>query len=230
MEWDGANGGLRHYDKNAKENIKLGEKFTFILLDQLGVIKGWNDASDSGIFSNEVKDTRQEPFIVKAFKGGVLAQGIYANIKDRITAVGGHFTTNLYVAFREGDKPLSIGSIQFKGAALREWMEFSKKNRADLYKKAIAIGGSTQGKKGAITYYTPIFSVKEVTPETNDQATELDMALQTFLKAYLARPTTERAEPPPAEEEREEYDQRTPDHGSTQQRAEDQPIDDDIPF
>lgn len=225
IEWSGELGILRYYDKSAKENVPMGDKFTFILLDQLGTIKGWHDASDSGIFSNEVKDTRKDPFIVKAFKGGVLVEGIYANIKDRVGSMGGHFTTNLYIAFRDGNGPLSIGSLQFKGAALREWMEFSKKHRDELYKKAMAIDGFQEGTKGRITYRTPIFKVRDISPETNEEATLLDMTLQTFLKSYFSRPTTERAAQPPAEEREPE---EVPPAGHAPKTPE--PDDDDIPF
>lgn len=195
MEWDGESGSLRYYDKAKKENIPVGNKFTFILLDQLGCIRGWHDATESGIYSNEVKDTRRDPFIVKAFKGQQpLAQGIYSDIRDRVANVGGKFHANLYIAFRNGDD-LQIGSIILKGAALREWMEFAKASRADLYSKAIAINGCKEGKKGKITFQTPVFSTKDITSETNEEATKLDMILQSYLKAYLERPTTEKVEP-----------------------------------
>lgn len=190
MEWAGDNGKVTYYDKSKKENVDMGNKLTFILLDQLATIKGWHDASSSGIYSNEVKDTRKDPFIVKAFKGGVLAEGLYGNIRDRVGNQGGNFYTTLYVAFRDGEE-LKIGALQVKGAALREWMEFSKTARADLYKKAIVINGSKEGKKGAITYFTPVFALKDVAPDTDEQAMRLDMALQSHFKQYFSRPTTE---------------------------------------
>lgn len=193
IEWDGANGTLRYYDKAEKRQIGMGDKLTFILLDQLGTVKGWHDASDSGIYSNEVKDARAQPFLVKAFKGGVLAEGFYAQIKDRVAAFGGQYVTNLYVAYRDGGSPLAIASIQFKGAALREWMEFSKANRSDLYKKAICVDGSKEGKKGSVTFKAPQFKVRDISEETNEQATALDMQLQTFLKSYLSRTTADNA-------------------------------------
>lgn len=226
IEWNGEHGVLSYYNKAEKKDVPMGAKFVFILLDVLATIKGWHDASESGIYSNEVKDTRQEPFVVKAFKGGELASGIYAGIKDRVGSMGGHFTANLYIAFRDDAGPLQIGSLQFKGAALREWMEFSKKNRADLYKKALAITGFTEGKKGKVTYRVPTFAMRDITPETDEQATALDTALQAFLKSYFSRTTVERAATQPAAEPEEI-------HASREQPAEHHrgQIDpDDIPF
>lgn len=194
MEWDGQSGCLSYYDKATKDNVPVGNKFTFILLDQLACIKGWHDASESGIFSNEVKDTRRDPLVVKAFKSnGVLAQGVYAQIRDRVKAVGGKFHANLYIAYREQDQ-MKIGSIMLKGAALREWMEFSKEHKSELFKKAVQITGSKEGKKGSITYATPVFAMKEITEETDNQATELDRQLQIYLTQYLNRPTIQTAE------------------------------------
>lgn len=227
MEWDGESGAIRYYDKQDKKNVPVGNKFTFILLDQLSCIKGWHDASGSGIFSNEVKDTRRDPFIVKAFKGGnaPLAQGVYASIRDRVASVGGKFHANLYVAFRNGNDQMSIGSIMLKGAALREWMEFTKANRSDLYKKAVVINGSKEGKKGKIVFHTPIFTLKDITAETDEQATEMDRQLQSYLKAYLSKPTAEHVA------DRQEQDsgpEPEPEHAGT--TSDNTPDPDDIPW
>jgi len=190
IEWDGGNGEFRYYDKEKKENVVIGDSMTFILLDQLATIKGWHDASESGIFSNEVRDIKQDVLVVKAFKGGTLAEGPYKSIRDRIIAHGGHFTSNNYVAIKIGEE-LAIASVQFKGAALSAWMEFGKKNRAEIYKKAVRCKGYEEGKKGKITFRTPIFHLAEVTPETDAKAIALDKVLQEFLKSYFARTRTE---------------------------------------
>lgn len=168
-------------------------KFTFILLDVLSVIKGWHDKSQSGITSNEVRDTTMEPFVVKAFKGGQLAVGLYQQIRDRVNALGANFHSNLYIAFRLGEK-LEIGSLILKGSALGSWMEFSKKNRKDLYAKAIQITGFTDGKKGSVKFRTPNFAIADVSPESDQAAKDLDKQLQEYLNKYLSRPKTEQAD------------------------------------
>lgn len=190
IEWDGSNGEFRYYDKETKANVSIGDSLTFILLDQVATIKGWHDASDSGIFSNEVRDVTQDVLVVKAFKGGTLAEGPYKQIRDRVIAQGGHFTANLYSAIKIGEE-LAIASVQFKGAALNAWVEFSKKNRSELYKKAVRCKGFDEGKKGKIVFRTPIFHLADVTPETDAKALECDRVLQEFLKSYFARTRVE---------------------------------------
>ncbi|MCR4297531.1 MAG: hypothetical protein NUV75_02075 [Gallionella sp.] len=198
IEWDGSNGEFRYYDKSKKENVSLGNAMTFILLDQLATIKGWHDASESGIFSNEIRDITQDALVVKSFKGGTLAEGNYKAIRDRIIAHGGHFTANLYVAIKIDDA-LALGSIQFKGAALSAWMEFSKAHRADLYKKAVRCKGFNEGKKGKIVFRTPIFGIAELGEESDAKANELDKTLQEFLTSYFGRTRVQQVARPPAD-------------------------------
>lgn len=200
FEWNGELGTVRYYDRDAKQNVDVGSDFTFILLDELGTVKGWHEASESGIYANEVRDTRQDVLIVKAFKGGVLAEGLYKDIRDRITSkgVGGQFVTNCYIAFKAADGALAIGSMQFKGAALAAWMEFRKAHRADLLTKAVRIHGYTEGKKGRIIFRVPVLSIADLTPESHAQSLGIDMELQTYLKAYLSRTKRDQVDAPTA--------------------------------
>lgn len=178
---------MQFYDKEKKENVKVEGEFAFILLDELATIKGWHEASSTGIYSNEVKDTRQEVLIVRNFNKETLAEGVYKTIKDRVVAAGGKYCASLYIAYKDG-KELKIANLSLKGAGFGPWLEFAKNNRADIYKKAVFISGTTEGKKGRVTFQMPVFSLKEIAEETNDQATELDQQLQTYLKSYLAQP------------------------------------------
>jgi hypothetical protein len=205
----GADGGfVRYYDKDQEKQIALGDatnggKFVFILLDELATVKGWHDPSESGIFANEVRDTRQDTLVVKAFKGGELASGLYANIKDRIVAVGGHFVASCYIAIKGDGGALQIGNIRFKGAALSVWMEFKKqcpskkdsngKSVKAYYVDAVKIDGFEQLKKGGTTYRVPKFSLAPLSEETNKQAIVLDTELQAYLADYLKRPRVEAA-------------------------------------
>jgi hypothetical protein len=225
FEWNGEKGVVRYYDKDTKSNVDVGSDFTFILLDQLGTVGGWHDASDSGIYSNEVKDTRQEALVVKAFKGGTLAEGIYKDIKDRVNSVGGQFVAKCYIAFKNGSG-LAIGSLSLKGATLGAWMEFTKANRADLYKKGIRINGFTEGKKGRIVFRVPVLALKDITPETDAAATALDRELQAFFDGYFKRTKREQVETHDASGHMGEPDgsSHPPDHI-------DSPLtDEDIPF
>lgn len=190
FEWNGEHGTYRYYDKETKQRVDVGTKFMFIMLDQLATVKGWHEASESSIYANEVRDTRTEPLTVKSFKGGPIASGLYANIKDTVAAHGGHFVANCYIAFKEGegkDARLVMGSVQFKGAGLVAWFEFVKANRADVYEKAVMSDGFTEGKKGKVTYRIPKFRIIELGAENHDMATALDRELQAYLAGYFER-------------------------------------------
>lgn len=204
----GADGGfVRYYDKDTEKQVNLGDAekggtFVFLLLDELATVKGWHDESDSGIFANEVRDTRQDALVVKSFKGGELASGLYAGIKDRIVASGGHFVASCYIAYKDGAS-LKIGNIRFKGAALSAWMDFKKecptkkdsagKSIKAYYVDAVKIEGFEEGKKGSVTFRNPKFSLAPLSEDTNTQAIALDAELQAFLSDYLKRPRVEAA-------------------------------------
>lgn len=194
FEWNGEQGTITYYDKDAKQTVGVSLPFTFILLDELAGVRGWHDASQSGIYSNEVKDTRQDVLVVRAFKGGTLVEGIYRDIKDRVNSLGGSFSTNCYLAFKNDSGELHIGALRFKGAALAAWMEFHKEHRSEFYTKSVKIDGFTEGKKGSVIYRVPKFVMTDTSPETIALAVELDKTLQTFLKGYLSSNKKDQAE------------------------------------
>lgn len=223
FEYAGGNDGghVRYYDKEAAQSVNVGEKFAFLLLDELATVKGWHDNSDSGIYANEVKDLRQDVLVVKSFKGGELASGLYSQIKDRVGNFGGHFHASCYIAFKDGDK-YRLGNIGFKGASLRAWMDFKKSagrrdGRPAYFIDAIKIDGYDEGTKGKVTFRTPRFSLTKVSDEANAEAMNLDQELQSFLADYLKRPKAEAAAPA------QEAHASQPANG-------DVPFDDDIPF
>lgn len=196
FEWNGEHGVVRYYDKDARANVDVGSDFTFVLLDELASVRGWDDASGSGIYSNEVRDTRQDVLVVKSFKGGPLAEGFYKDIKDRVNTLGGQFVANCYIGFKNGGDKLAIGSLRFKGAALGAWMEFRKANRADLFKHAVRIKGFTEGKKGRVVFRVPVLQIQPLSPDSNTEATELDKVLQEWLTGYFKRTKRDQADTP----------------------------------
>lgn len=200
FEWAGGSDGgvIRYYDKEVGKSITVGEKFAFMLLDELATVKGWHDQSDSGIYSNEVRDTRQDVLVVKSFKGGELASGLYAQIRDRVGNLGGHFHASCYIAYKDGES-YKLGNLGFKGAALMAWMEFKKKSgrkdsRTAYYVDAIRINGHDEGTKGRVVFRTPRFALSPVSEEANAKALALDKELQSFLSEYLKRARVDQAD------------------------------------
>jgi hypothetical protein len=206
FEWAGGDEGgfIRWYNKDTKEAVKVDGPFTFLLLDELSTVKGWHEPSESSIYANEVRDLRQEALVVKSFKGGELASGLYTAIKDRIVAKGGHYHGSIYVAYKEGEE-LKLGNLGLKGAALGAWMEFKKaapmkkdaagKSVRGYFVDAVTITGYEQAKKGGTTYRVPKFALKPVGEATNQQALALDAELQAFLADYFKRPKADAAKP-----------------------------------
>lgn len=203
FEWAGGSDGgfVRWYDKDAKEYRKVEGTFTFLLLDELSTVKGWHEPSESAIYANEVRDTRQETLVVKSFKGGELASGLYADIKDKVTAKGGHYHASIYIAYKDGEE-YRIGNLGLKGAASGAWMDFKKKapskdGKRAYYVDAIQVVGYEQAKKGGTTFRVPKFAFKAASEAANQQAVALDAELQSFLGEYLKRPKAEAAKPQP---------------------------------
>lgn len=239
FEWSGGNTGgfVRHYDKEAKSNQTDPLPFTFIVLDELAKVSGWHENSESGIYSNEVRDTRQEVMLVRSFKGGELANGLYANIRDRIGNLGGYFQASIYIAYKEGNG-LRLGNLALAGAALQSWMEFRRAHRADIYKGAVTITGYTEGKKGSVVYRVPTFAMRALGDASNAQAIELDQELQAYLKGYLSRTREEQsrqtekiaATETPVPAGREAMEERMAvEHVEPPARSAD-PFDDPVPF
>lgn len=244
FEWAGGSDGgfVRWYDKDAKNQVKAPLPFTFLLLDELSTVKGWHDPSESGIYANEVRDTRQDVLVVRSFKGGELASGVYKSIRDRVAAQGGHYCTSLYLAYKDGDE-LKIGNLSLKGAATSAWMDFKKSapTRKDAngrslrayFIDAVKIAEFEQLKKGATVYRVPKFSLQPVSAESNQQAVALDAELQAFLADYLKRPKTEAANHSDASETQEPSGEvkHVDDFAEVPWRDEvETPVEDEIPF
>lgn len=201
FEWNGSKGNLRYYDKEVEQRVDVALPFQFVLLDRLAVIRGWNDSSESGIYSNEVRRTTDDPFTVRAFKmKEIIAHGFYAEIKDKIKAAGGKFNMNLYIAFMDEGDQFTIGSLMLHGAPMSAWIEFEKKAKKEVYAKGIKISSFEEGKKGGVTFRKPVLELVEISDDVDEHASELQKELQSYLKKYLSRTQPEVAEQSKPEE------------------------------
>jgi len=194
IEWNGETGGFRYYDKTDKTNKPLALPFGFIVVGKTATVKGWHEASESGIMANEVADTTRDPFVVKSFKGGPLASGFYREIKDRVAALGGHYTSNIYLAYKSGAE-MVLGCLQLKGAALMAWSDFEKAHRAEIWSKAVKVATFAEGKKGKVIFRTPVFEIVGLSKESDDAAGVIQEKLKTFHAEYFKRTTTEQPAP-----------------------------------
>ena len=184
LDWKSNDKCFEYYDKERQEKVSVPLPFKFLVLDELHAIKGWNDASSSGIFSNEVKFISKEIMTVKPFKGNEIAKGLYKDIKEKIVAAGGHYVKSIYIMLEDG----SLANLQLKGSAVQKWGEFTQKTRNRLPDEWVQVTKAIEGKKGAVKFFTPDFSFeRSITEDEAMQADEAFNILETYLKAYLVK-------------------------------------------
>lgn len=191
FDWKSNDKCFSYYDKDlatsnpeTKGKVNVPLPFKFLVLDELHAIKGWNDATSSGIFSNEVKFISKEVMTVKPFKGNEIAKGLYKDIKEKVVSAGGHYVKSIYVMLEDG----SLANIQLKGSAVQKWGEFTQKTRNRLPDEWVVVAKTLEGKKGAVKFNTPEFtferSINDAEAEMADEAFNI---LETYLKAYLVK-------------------------------------------
>ena len=195
LEWNGQNGHFVYYDKDAQARRSVLFPFTFWWLDEMKAIGGFDSKGKSRIYSNEIRDTQTDAFIVKSFNSGTLAEGLYKDIKKDVEANDGYYVASVYIAFkRENSDSFMLGNIRFKRAALAAWLDFTKKHGKEIEEKAVTVTGYTEATTGRVTYRVPKFEVTETTAATQSAALALDGELQAYLTAYLKRTVAERAD------------------------------------
>lgn len=198
FEWKSNEKTFVYFDKDTKTNVSIELPFKFLVLDELHTIKGWNDATESGIYSNEVKFISRDEMIVKPFKGNEIARGLYKDIKEKAKAAGGHYVKSIYIMLEDG----SIANLQLKGAACQAWGDFTAKSKSRLVDEWVSVVGFDEAKKGSVKYTTPIFGyLCSLDGAEADLADEAFNVLEAYLKTYLAK-----AEPVIAEVDTDEVD------------------------
>ena len=184
LEWKSNDKCFSYYDKEKKENVSVALPFKFLVLDQLHTVSGWNDATSSGIFSNEVKFISKQVMTVKPFKGNEIAKGLYADIKEKVKSAGGHYVKSIYIMLEDG----TLANIQLKGSAVQQWGEFTNKSLSRLPEEWVVVDKAVDGKKGAVKYTTPGFTFGGSL--SDKEAAQADLVfdeLETYLKAYLIK-------------------------------------------
>lgn len=227
LSFSGSKGEFKFYDKNhpdadAKGHVYLPE-IKLTVLDIKSSISGYNEGASSGISSNLLNpfDVGKVPFVVRTKvegKYGVFAEGIYKDIKDKVSGIGGKFTTNVFALVDLGDGP-EIVRIDFNGSALGPWIELQEgMDDVDIYDLEITAkkgnlltrkGGKTtkvtkkeyetvmaQLKKDPMSsrpvwFYAPEFSTEELSEELSELAIKQDEVLQEYFDATGNAPKEE---------------------------------------
>lgn len=184
FSWKSNDKCFSFYDKESKENVLVPLPFKFLVLDEMHTISGWNDATSSGIYSNEVKFISKEVMTVKPFKGNEIAKGLYKDIKEKVKSAGGHYVKSIYVMLEDG----SLANLQLKGSAVQKWGEFTQKTRNRLPDEWVVVSKAIEGKKGAVKFFTPEFKFeRSISDSEADLADEVFNILEAYMKTYLAK-------------------------------------------
>jgi hypothetical protein len=184
LDWKSDQKGFSYYDKGLGKNVEVPLPFKFVFLDELSTVKGWNDASSSGIFANEVKYLSKEPMTVKAFKGGEIAKGLYNDIKERVKNAGGHYSKSIYIMTEDGE----LANIQLKGSATQQWGEFVKANKSRITQTWVNIDKAIENKKGKVVFSIPNFTIgADIEDIDAKDADDKFDELEAYLKTYLAK-------------------------------------------
>jgi hypothetical protein len=191
LDWKSNDKQFSFYDREKEANVLVPLPFKFVVLDELHTVKGWDDASQSAIYSNEVKYISKQEMTVKPFKGNEIAKGLYSLIKEKVRAAGGHYVKSIYIMLESGQ----LANIQLKGSSTQAWGEFTKANKSKLTENWIEVNNATEAKKGSVKYSTPNFTIGSVlNDKESKQADENFDILEAYLKQYLSIEVVEEEE------------------------------------
>lgn len=184
LNWKSNDKCFSFYDRETKENVLVPLPFKFLVLEEMHTISGWNDATQSGIYSNEVKFISKETMTVKPFKGNEIAKGLYKDIKEKVKAAGGHYVKSIYIMLEDG----SLANLQLKGSAVQGWGEFTQKGKQRLVDEWVSVDKAIDGKKGAVKFTTPDFKfLQSITDAESELADDCFNTLEAYLTTYLSK-------------------------------------------
>jgi hypothetical protein len=184
LNWKSNDKCFSFYDRETKENVLVPLPFKFLVLEEMHTISGWNDATQSGIYSNEVKFISKETMTVKPFKGNEIAKGLYKDIKEKVKAAGGHYVKSIYIMLEDG----SLANLQLKGSAVQGWGEFTQKGKQRLVDEWVSVDKAIDGKKGAVKFTTPDFKfLQSITDVESELADDCFNTLEAYLTTYLSK-------------------------------------------
>jgi hypothetical protein len=164
LEWSSNNKCFTYYDKEKEETVQVELPLKFVILEHYHTVKGWNDKSGSRIFSNEVLFLGTEELKVKSFKGGEIADGLYKEIKSKVSGAGGHYARSIYAVTTD----LELVNISLKGSAVAKYSDFIQEFGDNNFDKSWVVVKEAQDmKKGAVSYTVPVFEKAQDIKDTS---------------------------------------------------------------
>ena len=199
LQWKSNDKAFAYWDKTKSENVQIELPFKFQFLEHFHTIKGWNDASESGIYSNEVKFISKEPLKVRSFKGGDISEGLYSETRLKIKDAGGKYHRSVYVISEDGE----IINLQFKGAVVSAYSDFMNEHENKVEGHWIEINKAEDKKKGATKYSVPVFEVGKAF--TKDEMSLADKKYKDIVNYFDNYSKSVEAEEPETFEEEEDF-------------------------
>lgn len=210
-EWKSSKKACVWFNKETKESevAPLPMK-NLVYLEDKYTVSGWCDEHGAFIKANEVSSTKKEPLSVYTWKDGrkvPIAEGLYSEIKEKVRAMGGHFTQSVYcmdeneeiVNFQFSKSSRSgIQSIKVKGTKKTRpweddgyqdkygennsgWSNFWDNNRDDIIQKRFSITQSIEAVNGSIKYNVPWFEIEEFDSKQEEIINQKETELLTYL-------------------------------------------------
>lgn len=181
LEWKGEKKAFQYWDKDKKENVSVELPFKFLFLKAMHTVRGFSNASESGIYSNEVEYIGKQELTVKSFKGGEIASGLWKDIKGRVDSFGGYYTQSIYAMLEDG----TLVNINLKGGAVSKWYEFKKDNFQRMQDEWIIVEDVEERKNGAVKYNVPEFKfIVSLTDDEDKKAEQVYSTLKVYIDAY----------------------------------------------
>lgn len=229
-EWGGKKGNFQYYDKELKQKVEIPLPFTFIPLDILVTLKGYNKKKDKGFWSNEIRNTKTDKIVIRS-SDGIEKEGLYADLKDFMELNKINYVQSVYIAYKNDKEALTLGNIQIKTSSLTPWIEYTKKNKP--IGLAVSVASFSKEQTGDVKFVSPIYKGAILKDKTKEEAIELDKQLQEYLNTYLAKnasaptqpPTTSTNEPAKTQTSNEKMDEEDTGFGGSNNSD-----DDSIPF
>lgn len=190
VTWSGSKGLWVVYDTESKEKYEMAE-ISFIPLEVLNTVKGWDGKTETGIYSNEIKNTKTQEFNVRS-GNGTICQGLWNDIKFEVKAKGGKWA-NVAYALLVGKKENKLATITFVGSSVGVWIDAKGRKGAHMYKcgKNAEVFKTPKGDE----YYKPTIEMQPITADQKQEAIEAYQPLAEFFASRKERQAQEEAQP-----------------------------------
>lgn len=159
--------GWFYYDKAKEENVHVDFPLSFIWLESMAGVTGFDEKKEQGLWSNEVRNSKKDKFVVKAGTETV-AEGNWDQVKEETAGIA-KFANIVYALVYKNNGEAEVCRFKMAGSALSAWIEFQ--NNAKNRSHAIVCAGfeEVEMKTGA-TYDKPTFKYVEAPQDMLEEA------------------------------------------------------------